>query len=154
MVIYFANNLALRGHLETIFLKVKCSVGVYQDVLWMGWAFWSTCCKFVFQAKITAVLLWWRDVGAQLAFQLCAGLYLRAFSGESQLMEDSCRLPLPVLHIYVLVRLLGVFELFELYFYVFGWFACIYVCILCAFLGSTEARSGHQIPWDWSYRCL
>lgn len=54
---------------------------------------------------------------------------------------------LPVLHIYVLV-------FFNYLFYVYGWSACMYVYILCAFLVSTEARSGSQVPWDWSYRCL
>jgi hypothetical protein len=29
----------------------------------------------------------------------------------------------------------------------------MYVCVPCIGLVPTEAKVGHQIPWNWSYRC-
>ena len=32
-------------------------------------------------------------------------------------------------------------------------FACMYAYTPCACLVPVETRRGHQIPWNWSYRC-
>lgn len=34
------------------------------------------------------------------------------------------------------------------------WFACMYVCVSCAYLVPMKVRQRHQIPWVWSYRWL
>lgn len=34
----------------------------------------------------------------------------------------------------------------------YGWFACMEVCVLCACLVPVEAKRGRQISWDWCYR--
>ena len=38
--------------------------------------------------------------------------------------------------------------------YVYGCFACIYVCVLCVCLLPVKVRKGQWIPWGWIYRWL
>lgn len=38
------------------------------------------------------------------------------------------------------------------YFYVYGWFFCLYVHAPPMFLVSMESRRGHCFLWDWSYK--
>jgi hypothetical protein len=47
-------------------------------------------------------------------------------------------------------------EFFKLLFlfYLSTCFACMNACTLCAYLGPMEARRGHQMPWNWSYKWL
>jgi hypothetical protein len=33
-------------------------------------------------------------------------------------------------------------------------FACLYVCVLCAYLVAAEAGREIQRPWNWTYRQL
>lgn len=33
-------------------------------------------------------------------------------------------------------------------------FTCMYVCVPCTSMVSTEARRGNQMPWNWSYKWL
>ena len=40
----------------------------------------------------------------------------------------------------------------DLFDYVYMCLACMYICAPCACLVPEEARRGHQIPWNWSYR--
>lgn len=42
--------------------------------------------------------------------------------------------------------------LLKYYFYVCGYFACMYIYALCTCMLHVEARRGCWVPWNWSYK--